>query len=697
MSKNEDEEDIEELNNNKYEFLNAPILLEEFRKKYLSSLNIFLNDKKFKEKTDSLPILKSSAISKYEKLIQKEENEKAKKRLKNRRNNSTGTFQSLAENIILLPNKKGIKKMINKGIQMRYIINDHELVKITLQAIEENNEINNKLTDPFNAYFHQNNPKIRKRALEQIINSIMPREYQIKKDNISINNKSKNDSSKNDNNSGMNNNNNNLDNNINMDIINNNENLKILNKNLEVLHEKYRPYEEIQKKKSEKYKPILKQFKDNCENHGIITLDQKIDYFVYLYKTDGLKLPKNKDNNSNVNSSSKKGFNTKKEIERLRQGTTSLISKINASSSSSNVYNPKNYLNYSMSDLSLKYMNELKTYYKIQDDFTNINSLENFEKDLTTKIKGFELMKNGFESSNKFIDKLRMYLRWKEVSSEKIILRECDINAEKFLYLIFKKYFNFGNIHNFNIEHNNLGDIGGSYLLTLISKFSIRIDYLNIGYNKIGKQTCEILINILEKNNVKLIGLCIGGNKIGDKLFSEISIGISKNCFLNKLFINDNDLGKISSVILGSILKYDKKIKFLDVSKNKFGDENISYMLKGLICNTCLETLFINDMGLTNKSLRTFETTLCINTTLKTLFLERNKLTYKGWRLLSDILNKNKHIEYISLVGNNFENEYINLIIEQQRQIKSKIISKTDYFIQITSISDDLNLFEYLE
>ena len=109
MSKNEDEEDIEELNNNKYEFLNAPILLEEFRKKYLSSLNIFLNDKKFKEKTDSLPILKSSAISKYEKLIQKEENEKAKKRLKNRRNNSTGTFQTLAENIILLPKRRSIR------------------------------------------------------------------------------------------------------------------------------------------------------------------------------------------------------------------------------------------------------------------------------------------------------------------------------------------------------------------------------------------------------------------------------------------------------------------------------------------------------------------------------------------------------------------------------------------------------------
>ena len=46
-------------------------------------------------------------------------------------------------------------------------------------------------------------------------------------------------------------------------------------------------------------------------------------------------------------------------------------------------------------------------------------------------------------------------------------------------------------------------------------------------------------------------------------------------------------------------------------------------MLKGLICNTPLEILMLNDMGLTNKSLKVFETTLCINTTIKE-FLERN-------------------------------------------------------------------------
>ena len=153
----------------------------------------------------------------------------------------------------------------------------------------------------------------------------------------------------------------------------------------------------------------------------------------------------------------------------------------------------------------------------------------------------------------------------------------------------------------------------------------------------------------------------------------------------------------MSSVIFGSILKYDKKLKLIDVSKNDFGDENISYMMKGLICNSTLEILFLNDMNLTNKSFRIFETTLCINTTLKQLFLERNKLTHSGWKLLSNILNNNKYIEYISLVGNKFEVEHINLIMENQRLVKLRVISKTDYFIQITSLNEQVNLYDYLE
>ena len=666
----------------KYEYLNAPCLIEDFKKSYLTSLNIFLNDEKFKEKTDSLPILKSSAITKYEKLISKEEAELIKKRklalkkMKNLQpleidNENTNNKKRLASKTT--PNLNFKKKIRQKkGIQIRYIIIDHELVEISLKAIEENSEINNKLTDPFNAYFHEQNPKVRKKALEQIINNIIPN----KKDN-----KNEKDNS-----------NNNNDINIlydNEEEDNNNKN--IFYRDLEILEKKYKNYELSQKRKEEKLAPLIKFFRESCNNNNIITLDQKIDYFYYLHKNKMLNIP-NKTKKAFLHKTSSKKYNNKKQSKLA--SNTKLINTVMFASKPSSQFNINNLL-----ENNIKYINELKSNFRINDDLLNNNSLlESFQRDIDTKIKSYQILKTNFESSQRFIDKLRLCLRCEEVSSEKIILRNCDINSDKLYFLIYKKYFDFGSLKYINLDNNQLGDLGGAYLLYLISKFSNKIDYLNISNNKLGKQSYEILIDILQKNNVKIIGLSIGGNKLGDKAFSEITEAISKNIFLQKLFVHNNELGKISSAILGTVLKYDKKLKLLDVSGNLFGDENISFMLKGLICNSSLETLMMNNMNLTNKSLRIFETTLGINTTLKKLFLERNKINYKGWRLLSEILNKNKYIEYISLVGNNFENQHINYVIEQQRQVKIRTISKTDYFLQITSLNEEeVNLYEYID
>ena len=657
-------------NKEKYEYLNAPCLIDDFKKSYLTSLNIFLNDDKFKEKTDSLPILKSSAITKYEKLISKEEAEIIKKRKLKLKNKN---LQPLVIENDLINTKKRItskttpnlnfKRNIRqkKGIQVRYIIIDHELVEISLKAIEENSEINNKLTDPFNAYFHEQNPKVRKKALEQIINNIMPNKKNNAEDNDDIK------------------------------IIYANEkdnNKEIFNKDLEILEKKYKNYEIAQKRKEEKLAPLIKFFRESCNNNNIITLDQKIDYFAYLYKNKMLNFP-NKIKKNIIRKASSKKFNNKKQNK--SQSNNKNNNNIFTSKPSSNFNN--------LYENNIKYVNELKNNFRINDDLLNNNStLESFQRDIDTKLKSFQILKTNFESSQKFIDKLRLCLRCEEVSSEKIILRNCDINSDKLYFLIYKKYFDFGSLKYINLDNNQLGDLGCSYLLFLISKFSNKIDYLNISNNKLGKQSYEILIDILQKNSVKITGLSIGGNKLGDKSFSDIAEGISKNLYLQKLFINNNELGKISSAILGTVLKYDKKLKLIDVSGNLFGDENISYMLKGLICNSSLETLMMNNMNLTNKSLRIFETTLGINTTLKKLFLERNKINYKGWRLLSDILNKNRYIEYISLVGNNFENQHINYIIEQQRLVKIRTISKTAYFLQITSSSEEkVNLYEYID
>lgn len=241
-----------------------------------------------------------------------------------------------------------------------------------------------------------------------------------------------------------------------------------------------------------------------------------------------------------------------------------------------------------------------------------------------------------------------------------------------------------------------LGDLGGCYLFHLIELYSIKLEYLNISYNKIGKQTCEYLTNIFHKNTLKITSLNIGGNNLGDKNFSEICVGISKNSYLTKLFTNENELGKISATILGTILRYDKKIKVLDVSKNYFDDNIISYLLKGLISNTSLEILYVNENNLTNRALRNFETTLSINSSLKEIFVEKNKFTSKCYETVAEILNKNSYVEYISLAGNKLKTDVMDQVIELQKKWPVKMISKTDYYQTKLNSDDKFSFFEFI-
>lgn len=68
-------------NNNPH--LRNPIILDRFNKHYIQSLKVFIDDKAFKSKVESLPSIKCSVISKFEKMIEKEKNiKKFKNKLK---------------------------------------------------------------------------------------------------------------------------------------------------------------------------------------------------------------------------------------------------------------------------------------------------------------------------------------------------------------------------------------------------------------------------------------------------------------------------------------------------------------------------------------------------------------------------------------------------------------------------------------
>ena len=244
----------------------------------------------------------------------------------------------------------------------------------------------------------------------------------------------------------------------------------------------------------------------------------------------------------------------------------------------------------------------------------------------------------------------------KHILSEKeIILQDKFISHNYIVYMILQNQINFHSIIELNLAYNNLTDCGGCFLLYLISKHSNSLINLNLSYNEIGKYSIHILTSILSQNKTPLKFLDISGNQIGDALFNELLLSISNNSTLSHLYTSNNNLGYISSMMLGGILKYDSKLLLVDISNNNLlTDETINPVISSLVYNKKLEILILNDLHLSNKSLITLSSSLKQNTTLKILSLERNSFTNRGLSLLSSLLSRNSSLQYVILNGNKY-------------------------------------------
>jgi len=308
--------------------------------------------------------------------------------------------------------------------------------------------------------------------------------------------------------------------------------------------------------------------------------------------------------------------------------------------------------------------------------------------ELHTKYVTFRETMKTYENMN-YIEKIKAAMNAREFANHRVILKDSDINVERLCYLIFKKCFDFKIISHLDVSKNHLGDIGISYILHLVDMYSRHLTHLNISHNKIGRASIDLLSAILSKNVSNLSSLNISGNLLGDKLFCDFSVGLSKNTSLERLWSTDNSLGKASCLILGTVLRFDKKLKFLDIARNPLDDDLLHDLFKGLISNSTLEVLILNECNMTNLSFKILDVVMQLNSSLREIYLERNKLINLSCEKLADILNKNHSLEIVSLIGNKgIDHEGIDVILERQRKIPIKVIGMKELYNVKFSKSD---------
>ncbi len=478
----------------KLTYLHDPSTVEKFNKNYLSTLQVYLNDTGFKQKVSALPELTSATTIKFEKIIEK-----------------YGVQQKQAE-------RRFVTLHTPHPVSIRYIIVDPEDRPIDVNNIDENFELNKKIPNPYKALL-EDSDKVRKQAIEQILNNALTKESE---NNVLSVQEEK------------------------VHEIDKKQFGKDSQISSEYLMNRYEAYLSPRSNLTRENAPVrrdsldrfMKGFKEACDANNFITNDQKIDYFVYLrsnkekeretplknHKLGSIKI----ETNGNIMASNKKkekssNFNKEKDgnysltsnvnvnictnsnkpsnitvnmpnIPNVVQtnavvvpdanmpvdsiiknpGLINFISmfnsfnnthesketpskNININNSASGLINdkkptseskPRNLIRFYKAKTLLhvfnRYSNELRNKFKITDEASSNRHFEVFYEEIESRINNFKkCLKDNSEYSKHYIEKIKQMVSCKEISLEKVTLRDCDISPDRFYFLLTKKTFDF--------------------------------------------------------------------------------------------------------------------------------------------------------------------------------------------------------------------------------------------------------------
>lgn len=173
----------------------------------------------------------------------------------------------------------------------------------------------------------------------------------------------------------------------------------------------------------------------------------------------------------------------------------------------------------------------------------------------------------------------------------------------------------------------NIGDKGAEYLVDLLINYNRTLKVLDL--TDINLTNCGLaLLSDAIKVNIQLRELRLGKNKFTHDGIKILADALKTNSTIINLDLSENNLTSECIITFADVLKYNTTLKSLDLSCNEnINDDAIEHLVHVLLNqNRALNSLQLNNTGITDRGFKFILDAIRTNSTIECLYVNCNSL-----------------------------------------------------------------------
>ena len=209
-----------------------------------------------------------------------------------------------------------------------------------------------------------------------------------------------------------------------------------------------------------------------------------------------------------------------------------------------------------------------------------------------------------------------------------------------------------------NMSNNQITEEAGEALASVILH-NIRLEELHLNSNNLGEGMLFVAKALQHISSIR--SLDMGNNSLSKEVSDELSLAITANKCLEKLYLYNTNL-KYSAIVILQSLTMISKLKVIDVENNEITEEAGEVLASVILHNTGLEELALrgNNLG---EGISIVAKALQNISLLKSLYLGNNNVSKEVSNELALAITANKYLEKMLLYYTNLKSSVLIILL----------------------------------